>query len=76
MDRGNLVATITVSVFALFVLTVWLGLWGIPIAAGIAYLVFRKRESRVVRKIAFAIGIMMVIGGSAWLAFDIINNVL
>jgi hypothetical protein len=63
-------------VFTLFVLTYWLGLWGIPVAAGIAYLVFRKRESKAVRKIAFAIGILLVIGGSAWLAFDVINNML
>jgi apolipoprotein N-acyltransferase len=80
VSRGRIVAATTVSAFVIFVLVFWLGYFGIPIAVGVAYLVayliFRKRGSKAVRKIVFAIGIIMVIGGSIWLSFDIINGML
>ena len=80
MHKGSLVAMIVVCAFAILVLTFLLGFWGIPISAGvtagITYFVVRKRGSKVVQKIAFVIGILMVIGGAAWLSFDIIRSML
>jgi hypothetical protein len=80
MHKENLVALIIVCALAILVITFLLGFWGIPIAAGvtagITYFVLRKRGSRMVRKIAFVIGILMVLGGTAWLSFDIIMGML
>ena len=60
---GNLVAMIVIMAASNWVLFYLFGWIGIPMSIALAVLVFIKRKSKVLRHIAFAIGVITVIIG-------------
>jgi len=73
MSKKEFAAASAIVVAATLASVLFLGLWGIPIAAAAAYLVFRKRGTKAFRLVAFAIGAAMAIGGAVWLSLSIIS---
>lgn len=64
---GNLIAMITIIAASNIVLFYVFGWIGIPISVALTVLVYKKRNSKVIRPIAFAIGILIVVAGLVWI---------
>lgn len=76
MNRGCIVAVITIMAAAILVPLFFVGVVGIAIGIVIAVLVYIKRRSKVLRPIAFSIGVLIVLYGVFGLWLTIADDVM